>query len=122
MASLNSSKKRELRRCAMCDAWYYADDFEEVQIHRHPEDQSGSLRDAWLKSGLSYEDWIKTTREGQARERLIRPLDKVKKGQAEQEQVKEIVFNKGSSENSAWMKAGPVRGVNKEEEREPENL
>jgi hypothetical protein len=80
------------------------------------------LEEAWLKSGLTYEDWIKTTREGQARERLTRTLDKVKKGQVEQEQVKEIVFNKGNSENSDWMKTGPTRGVNKEEEREPENL
>jgi hypothetical protein len=52
MASLNSSKKRELRRCAMCDARYYLDNLEEVKIHEHPEPQSGPPRDAWRKSGL----------------------------------------------------------------------
>lgn len=52
------------RRCAMCDEWYNPRDTESCRIHRHPEPQSGPLRDNWLQSGMPFERWITETSEG----------------------------------------------------------
>lgn len=53
------------RLCFLCDEWY--DELgPRAAMHEHPEPQSGSYRDAWLASGLAYENWIRDTDEGRA--------------------------------------------------------
>lgn len=52
-------------RCAMCDEWYDPNS-ERARVHDHPEPQSGPPRDAWLRSGLRYDEWIDKTIEGRA--------------------------------------------------------
>lgn len=51
----------DLSLCMMCDTWYGPDD---ANQHDHPEPQSGPARDAWLLSGLPYDQWVAETIEG----------------------------------------------------------
>ena len=57
---------RKLSRCPMCDAMYDHENAGELEIHQHPEPQSGSPREAWRESNLDYNEWIRFTPEGRA--------------------------------------------------------
>lgn len=49
--------------CGLCDTTYDPNG-PEAEIHEHPEPQSGSPRDAWIKSKMKYSEWIEKTQEG----------------------------------------------------------
>lgn len=50
-------------RCPICGEWYDPGG-ERARVHEHPEPQSGPTREAWLQSGLLYENWTEITEEG----------------------------------------------------------
>ena len=54
-----------MARCPTCDEWY-DEGGERASIHEHPEPQSGAPRDAWIASGLAYDEWVELTTEGMA--------------------------------------------------------
>jgi len=56
-------KRREMAICPLCDERYDPHGGR-AAIHEHPEPQSGEPRQAWFRSGLSYENWIVETPEG----------------------------------------------------------
>ncbi len=49
--------------CGLCDTAYDPNG-EDAKNHEHPEPQSGEPRDAWIKSGMKYNEWITETHEG----------------------------------------------------------
>lgn len=49
--------------CGLCDTAYDPNG-EDAKVHEHPEPQSGPPRDAWIKSGMNYSQWIELTKEG----------------------------------------------------------
>lgn len=45
--------------CGICDETYQ-EGTERAKVHEHPEPQSGRYREAWLRSGLPYQEWAQT--------------------------------------------------------------
>jgi hypothetical protein len=54
-----------LKVCAICDVLYNKDDAKQRNAHIHPEPQRGAFRADFLKSRLTYEQWVSNTRAGQ---------------------------------------------------------
>lgn len=59
--------------CGLCDTAYDPANAQEVKIHSHPEPQPGHYREAWLASGMAYDEWLTGTDAGKAyeTERLV---------------------------------------------------
>lgn len=61
---LGEYMSQKIRVCSMCDERFDENDLKQKKEHEHPEPQSGPAREAWLKSGLPYAEWIEQTWEG----------------------------------------------------------